>query len=200
MLDQKRRFVLGSLLLAGVLTSAGCSTQSQTASAQPAATASPAPDLAGAAARLGSESARFTLLFGDREKASGIVDPATGTWEIAGDGYVVRRIGADVYVRLTTEPVHSKYPGQYADDLGKWVHLTAPGDGLAFARDFPWAPARTATDVDLDVDGRFSQVATSDDMVVSYSDYGVAVQVSAPPADQTIQDHLFTVANLGEIF
>ncbi|BCY10144.1 hypothetical protein [Actinoplanes sp. L3-i22] len=208
MLDQIRRYVIGGALLAGVLTAAGCSPGSSPAAAQPAATASPAlspspsPDVAGALARLGTESARFTLVFDAKdakERAAGIIDSASGSWEMTGNGYVVRRIGADVYVKLTAEPVHSVYPGQYASDLGKWVHVAAPADGVAFDRDFPWAPARTASATQLDTAGRVSRV-TSPDLVVSYSDYGTAVRVVAPPADQTIEDHLFTLANLGAIF
>jgi hypothetical protein len=200
-LDHIRRYVIGGALLAGVLTSAGCSPGNGTAAAQPQVTASSPADLAGALARLGSESARFTLVSGAGEKISGVVDPKTGFWEMTGDGYVVRRIGADVYVKLSAEPVHSMFPGQYADDLGKWVHTAVPAGATAFGADFPWAPARTASSAELDVAGRFSRVTVRDPaMVVSYADYGLAVQVTAPPADQTIEDHLFTLANLGEIF
>lgn len=200
MLDQLRRYVLTGAVLAGVLTSAGCSTAGDTASATPSASASSSStDLAGALARLGSESARFTMVFGEDQRAGGVIDPVTGHWEMTGNGYVVRRIGADVYVKLTAEPTGSMYPGQYAADLGKWVHVTAPAGGAAFARDFPWTAARTATTADLDVNGRFSRVTTGD-MVVSYSDYGTPVVVTAPPASETIEDHLFTIANLGSIF
>jgi hypothetical protein len=191
--------VLGGALLAGVLTTAGCSPASPTAAAQSPVTASPPADLAAARARLGTESARFAVVFGAGEKAAGVIDPATGSWEMTGHGYVVRRIGADVYVKLTAEPAHSKYPGQYASDLGRWVRFAAPAGGVAFGRDFPWAPARTAPGGQLDTAGRFSRV-TSPELVVSYSDYGTPVRVDVPPADQTIEDHLFTPANLGAIF
>ncbi len=200
MLDQLRRYVIGGVLLAGVLTSAGCSPGDETAAAQPSASASSAStDLAGALARLGSETARFTLVFGEGEKATGVVDPATGNWEMTGNGYVVRRIGSDVYVKLSAEPAHSTYPGQYAADLGRWVHVTAPADGAAFAGDFPWTAARTAATAELDVDGRFSRV-TVPGMTASYADYGTPVQIIAPAADQMIEDHLFTLTSLGSIY
>ncbi|GAA2912457.1 hypothetical protein Acy02nite_90310 [Actinoplanes cyaneus] len=198
MLDRIRRYVIGGVLLAGVLTSAGCSPGSGTA-ATPAVSASTRGDLVAALARLGSESARFTIVFGGGQRATGVIDPATGHWEMTGNGYVVRRIGADVYVRLTAEPVDSRYPGQYAADLGKWVHVPAPAGGAAFAADFPWTTARGAATADLDVDGRFSRV-TAPGTVVSYSDYGTPVRVTAPPADQLIEDHLFTLSSLGSIY
>ncbi|WP_436531352.1 hypothetical protein [Actinoplanes sp. HUAS TT8] len=199
MSDHIRRYVIGAALLAGVLATAGCSTGTGTAAAQAPVTVAPSADLAGALARLGRETARFTVAPAKGERVSGVIDPATGDWEMAGNDYAVRRIGPDLYVRLSAEPANSVYPGQYAADLGKWVHLKVPSAGLAFDRDFPWTPARGATSADLDVDGRVSRVTTAD-MVVSYSDYGTPVRVQAPPADQTIEDHLFTPANLGPIF
>ncbi|MFC3987977.1 hypothetical protein [Actinoplanes siamensis] len=196
--DHIRRFVIAGVLLAGGLTPAGCGARQVPPSP---GVVQPSPDLARAAARLGQESARFTVVTGD-EKVSGVIDQATGNWEMTGRGYVVRRLGPDVYVKLSAEPAHSGYPGQYAADLGRWVHVAVPaGDAPAFGEDFPWAPARAAATVDLDVDGRFSRVTVRDPaMVVSYSDYGVAVRVTAPPASETIEDHLFTLANLGELF
>ncbi|WP_089296649.1 hypothetical protein [Actinoplanes regularis] len=200
--DQIRRLVIGSVLLASAFAPAGCSLlEKAPVVAQPPATTSPTPDPAQAVARLGQESARFTVVFGEAEKVSGVIDQATGNWEMTGDGYVVRRVGADVYVKLTGEPPHSVFPGQYGDDLGKWVHLAAPSDAPAFDRDFPWAPARKAAAAEFDVAGRFSRVTLRDPaMVVSYSHYGTVVQVAAPPADQTIEDHLFTPGSLGSIF
>ncbi|WP_189330505.1 hypothetical protein [Actinoplanes ianthinogenes] len=247
--DQLRRFTAGTVLLAGVLTLAGCTSDAATpgGTGQPAPMASsalpadPAAALAQAASRLGTESARFTVIFGkgerSEEKASGTVDPATGDWELIGDAYVVRRIGNDLYVKLTAEPRFSVYAGQYADDLGKWVHQVAPepsGTVLAFGTDFPWTPARAASGMsgpartadrmfqgtvkagaraatdpvctaELDVAGRFSRISTDADAVepatvLTYSDYGLPVTITAPPAEQTIEDHLFTFAQLGTIF
>ncbi|AEV84070.1 hypothetical protein ACWT_3047 [Actinoplanes sp. SE50] len=218
--DHSRRLVAGSLLLAGVLAAAGCSAHASAQSVPAPTPSGAAPTLAQAATRLGTETARFTVTLGAAERATGVIDPATGNWEMTGDGYVVRRIGPAVYVRLTAEPAHSMYPGQYADDLGRWVHTTVPTDAApAFAEGFPWAAARTLAGqpgaapgasgrfrlgggtAELDVAGRFSRITLTDPaMTVSYADYGLPVRVTAPPADQVAEDHLFTVANLGPIF
>ncbi|MBB4742496.1 hypothetical protein BJY16_005955 [Actinoplanes octamycinicus] len=330
--DQLRRFTAGTVLLAGVLTLAGCTSGTTTSdqAGQPAPMVSsalpadPAAALAQAATRLGTESARFTMIFGKGEKSeqktSGTVDSATGDWELIGSAYVVRRIGDDLYVKLTAEPELSNYAGQYADDLGKWVHQAAPAEGgsaLALGKDFPWTPARAASGMiapartadriyqgtvsaeaqaadpatsggpaaagspapsaepagsagpaaagtpgasaeparsagpatagspaasaepagsagpatagspapsgspgaaaesmkaaepvctaELDIAGRFSRISTAADakapsMVLTFTDYGVPVQIATPPADQIVEDHLFTFAHLSAIF
>lgn len=236
---------MGTVLLVGALTLTGCTSDSD-AGGQPAPMVSsplpadPVAALAQAASRLGTETARFSVIFGRGEKseqrASGTVDPVTGDWELVGDAYVVRRIGNDLYAKVTGEPQLSHYAGQYLDDLGKWVHQPAPtatGSSLAFGKDFPWAqardvsgmaaPTRTADRIfrgtlkdehvpvdpvctaELDLAGRFSRVSTAADadepsIMLTFSGYGQPVQITAPPADQMIEDHLFNFANLGSIF
>jgi hypothetical protein len=153
-LDQLKRFTAGTVLLAGVLTLAGCTSDPDAPdpAGQPAAAAASLPADAGAAltqavSRLGTESARFTIALGEDETVSGVIDPATGAWEMTGRAFVARRLGADLYLKLTAEPRRSVFPGQYADDLGKWVHQpvpAGPGSAHAFTKDFPWEPARTA--------------------------------------------------------
>jgi len=122
-----RRLTLAAV--AAVVLTAACSSP-----------ASPASDLDAAADRIGKQPATFSLT-ANTMTITGTADPATGYWEMTGDGYVVRRIGADLFVRMSGETL-----GRLPRAAGKWIRTPIPygGDGiLAYQPDFPWTPARS---------------------------------------------------------
>jgi hypothetical protein len=132
-----------TVVLAGCSSAAGGGTPAGAGLSAPVTAsipADPAVALAAAGKRLGTQSARFTVAYAD-QKQSGVIDPATRSWEIVGDGYTIRRIGDDCYVKVT------KDIGMSADRVGKWIHHViqpAEEETLTMNEDFPWVMARSA--------------------------------------------------------
>ncbi|GAA2586916.1 hypothetical protein GCM10010435_76400 [Winogradskya consettensis] len=142
--------ILRAVATATVLVLAACTSG---ASGAPVPVPSdPVTALSEAAGRLGTQPARFTFVYGtqqplDAANHTGLIDPATGHWEITGNGWTVRRIGDDVYIRLTKEPPMPLSPGSYAAVYGTWIHQRVPVGGelsYIFGADFPWSLARGA--------------------------------------------------------
>ncbi|XVV09780.1 hypothetical protein ACQP2X_33690 [Actinoplanes sp. CA-131856] len=107
--------------------------------------ADPKAALALGAEKLGTQSARIEYSYAGGKfpgtKFAGVVDAAGTTFEVAGDFYVVRRIGDDVWLKVTKmPPVETELPF-LASELNKWAkktpnHLNAM---TAFGEGFPWA-------------------------------------------------------------
>ncbi|WP_045746092.1 hypothetical protein [Actinoplanes rectilineatus] len=168
---------------------------------------------------------------------TGIVNAQTGNWEIHGKDYVVRRVGLDLYIRVTGDKLHTVLmPQASADHLaaGGWIRSPLPPfrEGASIFNDnFPWNLANQAThataatavgnrsfagtytvdeadsgltstkeysvSVDLDEQGRFSEIALADvgrpdlGVVTTFSDFGVSADITAPPTSEVVdQDDL----------
>ncbi|GGN83829.1 hypothetical protein GCM10010112_62530 [Actinoplanes lobatus] len=236
-----RPVVIAQCTLAAVLVLGGCSSAPgavATTGPSPVVTipADPAAALAAASSRLGTQSARFTISYGEGEpfgsKQSGVVDPATGRWELTSDSYVIRRIDGDVYVKLTKVP--ATLPEKvYTKAIGKWIHQRVPHGAeysRTFNKDFPWYTGRSVasgTDivkagdrsyrgrisfdesirpsadtpqaadfvVELDGEGRITRMSlvapdakvSPTDLTYTYTDFGLPVDVSAPPPGEVIE-------------
>jgi hypothetical protein len=120
------------LTIAGVLLVAACS-----APAAPAPGAELRAELSAAADRTTARPAAFAIT-ANSARVTGTADPATGRWEIVGDGYTVRRIGSDLYVRVSGKALERVPAG-----TNRWIKTPVPYGGenaLAYQPDFPWTP------------------------------------------------------------
>jgi hypothetical protein len=142
----RRLMIIVGAALSVTAGPAGCATTGAPRPARSVA-ADPVTALTAAAGRLGTQSAHFTIAMGQTWDLplveTGTVDAASGNFEIVADGYVWRRIGDDLYIKLTRPPG----PGVSTADVGKWIREPLPpGSRYSFTLggDFPWAPARRA--------------------------------------------------------
>ncbi|GAA0486168.1 hypothetical protein Ade02nite_09880 [Paractinoplanes deccanensis] len=105
--------------------------------------ADPKAALAFAAEKLGEQSARITFtIAGGRPpgtRLAGVVDAATGNYDVTADSYAVRRIGDDVWMKATRMPKMELTLLQ-EQDLNKWIKLTAFNIETTntFQPGFPW--------------------------------------------------------------
>ncbi|SNY54754.1 hypothetical protein [Paractinoplanes atraurantiacus] len=104
--------------------------------------ADPKAALAVGAGKLGTQSARVTFRIGTGEwmrdgDLTGVTDETGRTYELTGPGYVIRRIGDDAWLKLTTMPKDEDFDEQ---DLNKWVRQTAADleDTITLGSGFPW--------------------------------------------------------------
>jgi hypothetical protein len=149
----QRLIVAGATALL-VAAGAGCSSSSGSApraSRPPVVIPSdPAAAFVAAKAQLGTESARFGMDTGsDMMSYTGLVNAETRNWEIAGRDYVVRRVGADLYVRASGKTLENMFLLQARDRVaaGGWAHTRLPFGreySVTFSDQFPWNLANSA--------------------------------------------------------
>ncbi|MEV0899880.1 hypothetical protein [Actinoplanes sp. NPDC049802] len=137
----------------------------------------PAQAIAAAKARLGTESARFSRDMNyEPLDFTGVVNAQTKNWEIRGEDYTVRRIGSELYIRVTGEtlrtmsmsPATSVMSSATADRFaaGGWIRTRLPNfreTSVVFNDEFPWnlaGPATRATAVTATGDRSFAGTVT----------------------------------------
>lgn len=113
--------------------------------------ADPALALAAAKAALGRESAHFSLTTGaELSTYAGTVNAETKNWEITGKAFVVRRVGTDLYVKMSGKALDLMLvPPDTTAHLaaGGWVHTRLPNGReltTTFNDEFPWNLASSA--------------------------------------------------------
>ncbi|SNY54750.1 hypothetical protein [Paractinoplanes atraurantiacus] len=170
--------------------------------------ADPKAALAVGLGKLGTQSARVGYRFnseGYEVRYTAVVDAAGTTWEATGDRWVLRRIGNDVWVKVTKADDLGLVP---ADQLDKWLKMPLNYlDTTSFKTGFPWSGLRNAAEVatgitrtgdrtyegklpdddltvSLDAAGRFTRVMYGDFMEMTYSDFGTPVAVEPPAATE----------------
>jgi hypothetical protein len=152
----RRLVATGALVVVGVAGTAACSAigGKTTTSPRTAATipADPAAALAAAQAKFGTENVRFEQDAGfSKLDFSGQVNANTKNWEITGTGFVVRRIGTDVYAQASGATLETMVlPADATSHLaaGGWIHSGLPIGGeltVVFNDAFPWNLARPAS-------------------------------------------------------
>ncbi|MEU4426807.1 hypothetical protein AB0F81_39815 [Actinoplanes sp. NPDC024001] len=132
----------------------------------------PVQALTAAKGRLGTESARFAREQNDEPSDfTGVVNAQTKNWEISGEGYVVRRIGSALYIRVTGDKLHTITMSPAAADrfaAGGWIRTRLPNfreTSVIFNDEFPWNlanPAARATAVTATGDRSFAGTVTID--------------------------------------
>ncbi|KUL31729.1 hypothetical protein ADL15_21365 [Actinoplanes awajinensis subsp. mycoplanecinus] len=170
----RQLMVTGTIVLTAA---AGCSASDDGAPAtnpspEPAVSipADPTQAFAAAKARLGTQSAHFGQDTGDgRYDYTGTVDAKTGSWEITGKEYVVRRVGTELYVRAGGTILESMLIEPAVRDrlaAGAWAHTALPNGhelSVTFHDEFPWNltnPALQAKDVTKTGDRSFTGTRT----------------------------------------
>ncbi|MCY1143587.1 hypothetical protein OWR29_36775 [Actinoplanes sp. Pm04-4] len=138
-------------------TGTGAAAPSQAPSAPATVPSDPQAAIAAAKAQLGRESARFAQICGNaRLDYTGRVAAATGNWEITGKEFVVRRIGTDIYMRVSGKtlagmPLSPTTEERITED--DWVRTPLPvgrETSVVWNDKFPWIlanPASSATGV-----------------------------------------------------
>jgi hypothetical protein len=130
----------------------------------------PVEAFAAAKARLGTESARFARdTSSDALDFTGVVDADTKNWEISGKEYVLRRVGSDLYARVSGNTLKSLRDNLLArpatiDRLaaGGWLRSRLPQfreTSPILSDEFPWnmaGPAARATAITPTGDRSFS--------------------------------------------
>ncbi|MGK5682695.1 hypothetical protein [Actinoplanes sp. URMC 104] len=146
------RLVIGGLIILA-LSTAGCA-QAQAGVDQPdvavsvSLPADPEAALAVGAGKLGAQSARIVISLPGvaplATRLTGMINAATGDYEVASDAYVVRRVGDDVWVKVLRMPI-GKAVLFDAADLNKWIRQTAFNieTTTLFRTGFPWKLPRT---------------------------------------------------------
>ncbi|XVU22657.1 hypothetical protein ACQPZJ_36090 [Actinoplanes sp. CA-054009] len=142
------RHIVGGLLVV-VLAAAGCAAPENDVrrpEAEPSVSlpADPGEALALGAEKLGEQSARIEYSYAGGKfpgtKFTGVVDASGTTYEVAGDFYIVRRIGDDIWLKVTKmPPVNTALPF-LASELNKWAkknpnHVDST---TSFGEGFPW--------------------------------------------------------------
>ncbi|XVU22648.1 hypothetical protein ACQPZJ_36040 [Actinoplanes sp. CA-054009] len=100
--------------------------------------------------KLGTQSARVTFRIGTGEwmdggEITGVTDETGRNYELAGPGYVIRRVGDDAWLKLTAKPENEPIGEK---DLNKWVLIPATDldDTITLGSGFPWElPRGTVT-------------------------------------------------------
>lgn len=151
----RRLVATGALVIVGAVSTAACAAVGdKTTSPRTAATipADPAAALAAAEAKLGTENVRFQRDAGiSGLNLSGQVNAKTKNWEITGTGFVVRRIGTDVYAQASGSTLDlMMLPADTAGHLasGGWIHSGLPvgrEQTVVFNDAFPWNLAKPAS-------------------------------------------------------
>ncbi|MEU4562732.1 hypothetical protein AB0F72_30510 [Actinoplanes sp. NPDC023936] len=233
------RLIVGGLVILA-LSMAGCA-QTPGDVEQPEATVSvslpadPKAALAVGAGKLGTQSARIVFTLGDQPsetRLTGVVDAATGNYEVTAEGFVVRRVGDDVWVKVLRMPTREDLFFRQ-EDLNKWIKQTAFNieTTTTFQAGFPWKlPRGTVTQgtkvtragehsfrgttirqespdghfaAEMDAAGRLTRVSSGfgqsvDNLfVIEFSDYGLPVNIEAPPASEVIESPTFSTVGAG---
>jgi hypothetical protein len=155
------------MAVGAVVVVAGCSSAAATSKKPVAIPSDPVAAIAQAKARLGQESARFSERVPGVAPLTyaGVVNAKTRNWEITGNGYVTRRVGADVYVKLSGALLDQAMLQPATHDqlaAGKWVRTNLPAGrelAVVFNDEFPWNlanPALKSKDLRLSGDRTFA--------------------------------------------
>lgn len=165
------------LLATGVVVLlAGCAGTTAQPTAPVVIPSDPVAAFAAAKARLGTESARFseTTPGSDRTAYTGVVDARTRNWEVTGKEYVVRRVGTDLFVKMSGRTLADSLVTPATHDqfaAGRWVRTHLPVGremSVVFNDAFPWNlanPAINAHDLKRTGDRTFSGTLTIKDSI-----------------------------------
>jgi hypothetical protein len=151
----RRLLAIGAVvLLAGCSPAAGGGAKPSAAPKTPVVIPSdPVAAFAAAKAQLGRESARFATQDGTNRVASytGVVNAQTKNWEVTGEEYDVRRVGTDIYLKMSGSVLDNALVQPATHDqlaAGRWVRTRMPGGrevgGVVFNDAFPWNLANPA--------------------------------------------------------
>src|SRR4051812_6473061 len=109
-----RRLIATSAAVLTAASGAACSATTNGAAASPASRpaasipADPVLALAAAKGKLGTESARFSQDSSDEYlRFTGMVNAETKNWELTGAGFVIRRVGKDLYMQASGKMLNS---------------------------------------------------------------------------------------------
>jgi hypothetical protein len=146
------------LAVSAVVVVTGCSSAAAQPKTPVVIPTDPVAAIAAAKARLGQESARFSEQTPGVPQLTytGVVDARTKNWEITGNGYVARRVGTDVYVKMSGAVLDQAILRPATHDqlaAGRWIRTRLPNGrelAVVFNDSFPWDlanPAIKSTDL-----------------------------------------------------